>query len=196
MFRPAGCSPPNFTVTSQLQKSSDPKLNAAVVDDDDGPGRATERFRCENSFTSMGLVVGWCCCCCFCVVGTVLPLTTTRTEDTKTCGSLRSASGRKVLRSSPSAHSSSGWLWLLSCCCCCCGVVALFQRFQCGEQQSAHTHDVVGSRFHAESHFTRSGERGRKNKNCVVAQTNRRGEGRRTFENQISGVQHFASATD
>lgn len=68
MFRPAGCSPPNFTVTSQLQKSSDPKLNAAVVDDDndDGPGRATERFRCENSFTSMGLVVGWCCCCCLC----------------------------------------------------------------------------------------------------------------------------------
>lgn len=40
------------------------------------------------------------------------------------------------------------------------------------------------------------GERDRKNQNCVVAQTNRRGEGRRTFENQISGVQHFASATD
>lgn len=191
MFRRAGCSPPNFTVTSQLQKSSDPQLNAAVVDDDDdGPGRATERFRCENSFTSMGLVVGWCCCCC--VVGTVLPLT--RTEDTKTCGSLRSASERKVLRSSPSAHSSSGWFGLaLVLLLWCCGPFSEIPVR--GAAERAHTRCGGFSISRRIALHTR-GERDRKNKNCVVAQTNRRGEGRRTFENQISGVQHFASATD
>lgn len=195
MFRRAGCSSPNFTVTFQLQKSSDSKLNAAVVDDDDGPGRATERFRCENSFTSMGLVVGCWCCCCFYIVGTVLPLTT-RTEDTKTCGSpLRE---REKGSSLLSVSTQLFWSVMVA-------LVLLLLLPWCGgpfseipvrgAAERAHTRCGGFSISRRIALHTR-GERGRKNKNCVVAQTNRRGEGRRTFKNQISGVQHFASATD
>lgn len=62
-------------------------------------------------------------------------------------------------------------------------------------RSSAHTHTVAILDFTQNPYFTRS-ESAAGRTRTVVAQTNRRGEGRRTFENQISGVQHFASATD
>lgn len=48
-------------------------------------------------------------------------------------------------------------------------VVAFFRDSSAGSSRArAHTYDVAGSRFHVESYYTR-GERGRKNKNGVVA---------------------------
>lgn len=173
--------------------------SAAVADDDQVHGQISSRG--ENSFTSMD---GGCRLLLpMCVVGTAsLPLT--RGHENVWFSALR-ATREKWFFALLSAHSTAllaivGWLWLLSCCCCCC-CGGPFQRFQCGEQQSglAHTRTrgVVGSRFHAESHFTRAESAAGRTRTlcCSVAQTNRRGKGRRTFENQISGVYQEHSLT-
>lgn len=145
----------NFPTTKiqRFQKSETPFTAAIAADDDDdgdGPGRTTERFRCENSFTSMGLVVGCCCCCC--VVGTVLPLTM-RTEGTKTCGSPLRARERffAPLRQHTAllvgyGYAAAAVVWW-----------PFFRDSSSGSSRArAYTHDVVGSLFHAESHFTRA----------------------------------------